>query len=505
MDGSGTETKQRRDAAPSRLMTASFLRRAAVAMIAIGLSVAAMWLFPIDGTAHGGPLRLLGRLHPLLVHFPLSLLLLVPVLELAGRHRPALREAAGFVLGVALVGAVTAVLAGAALARADGHEGELVTNHLWGGIAVAVGTALAWLIRGVTRVGYALVLFGTVGTLGWASHQGGSLTHGAEYLTESLPARVKRILRIREAPAPETFAPGTVFAEAVFPIFEKHCIACHGAEKQKGEYRMDLFAALLSGGKSGKPAVVPGQVSQSELVRRMLLEPTDDKAMPPRKRPRPTSGEIALLRWWIKQGAERDLALAAVKDAPKDIAAMLTASALDESGQLVYVPKVADYSHLRNEIAALESELGIKLVRVSRQPGDGLILRTRGAESRFGDAELARLANVAPFVVEAELSGTSVTDAGVAALKRFSYLTRLHLDRTQITGATLGELGVLKELSYLNLCSTRVTDETLPALAASASLRQLYLFGSRVTSVGVEQLRTKLTECEIGPVEVPKD
>jgi uncharacterized membrane protein len=486
-------------------MRSSFLRRVAIALVAIGLSVAAMWLFPIDGTAHGGALRLVGRLHPLLVHFPLGLLLLVPVLELVGQRRPALREAAGFVLGLALVGAVAAVLAGAALARADGHEGELVTNHLWGGVAVAVGTALTWAIRGRTRVGYTLLLFGTVGTLGWAAHQGGSLTHGEEYLTESLPSRIKQILRIREAPAPDTFAPGTVYAEAVLPIFEKHCIACHGPEKQKGEYRMDAFAALFAGGKSGKAAIVPGQVSQSELVRRMLLEPTDEKVMPPRKRPRPAAGEVALIRWWIKQGAERDLTLAAVKDAPKDIAALLAAGALDESGERVYVPRVPEYAQLQTEIGALESELGIKLVPVSRKPGDGLILRTRGAEKRFGDAELVRLANVAPFIVEAELTGTGVTDAGVTALKPFTHLTRLHLDRTKIVGDTLGELGALKELSYLNLCATQVGDETLPALAAISSLQQLYLFGSRVTQGGVEKLKAKLPECEIGPVEIPKD
>src|SRR5688500_4171414 len=133
MDRSGSKPGAQRQAESGRVTWTSVLVRAVVALVAIGLSIAAMWLFPLDGAAHGGSLRLLGRLHPLLVHFPLSLLLLVPVLEIAGRHRPALREAAGFVLALTMVGAVAAVLAGAALARADGHEGELVTDHLWGG------------------------------------------------------------------------------------------------------------------------------------------------------------------------------------------------------------------------------------------------------------------------------------------------------------------------------------------------------------------------------------
>ena len=486
-------------------MTALFVRRLAVGVVLIGLAIAAAFLFPLDGVARGGALRLFGRLHPLLVHFPLGLLLLVPVLEVAGRRQPALREAAGFVLGLAFVGAFAAVFAGIALARADGHDGVLVSNHLWGGIAVAVGAALAWSLRPVSYATYVAVLFATLGTLGWAAHQGGSLTHGAYYLTESLPVRVKQLLRIREAPVPDTYAAGTVFAAAVLPVFERHCIACHGAEKQKGDYRMDSFAALLAGGKSGKPALVAGEISQSELVRRMTLEITDDKIMPPRKRPRPTAGEVALLRWWIREGASRDLALTAVRDAPKDVTALLAASSLDASGEPVYIPRVADYSHLADEIAALETELGITLAPVSRQPGDGLILRTRAAAARFGDAELARLAVVAPFIVEAELAGTRVTDAGIVTLKSFAQLARLHLERTGIRGDTLGELAGLKELTYLNLCDTTVDDERVRSLGTLKTLRQLYLFGSEVTSAGLKELRVSLPSCQIGAIAVKED
>ncbi|HTO05087.1 MAG TPA: c-type cytochrome domain-containing protein [Opitutus sp.] len=486
-------------------MTAAFACRLAIALIAIGLTFAAAWLFPFDGVAHGGAPRLLGRLHPLLVHFPLGLLLLVPLLEIAGRWRPALREAAGFVLGLAMIGAVAAVFAGVALARGDGHEGALVTNHLWGGIAVAVGTAIAWLLREYSRFGYMLILLATVGTLGWAAHQGGSLTHGAFYLTEALPGHIKQLLRIAEAPVAESYEPGTVFSAAVLPMLEKHCIACHGAEKQKGDYRMDSFAALKAGGKSGKLAIIEGEVADSELVRRLLLDPTDDKAMPPPKKPRPTAAEIALLRWWIKQGAPRDLALTDVRDAPKDVTALLATGSVDAAGVPVYVRKVGDYSQLQAEIAQIEDELGIDLVPVSRRAGDGLILRTRAVAASFGDAELARMTTVAPFVVEAELAGTKVTDAGLAALRPFTQLERLHLERTAIRGETLSELSTLGKLRYLNLCDTQVNDEALSAISKLPALQELYLFGSQVTARGVTQLRATLPECEVGPVEVPRE
>ena len=482
-------------------------RRIVIAGLAIGATLAAAWAVPLDGIAHGGGLRLLGRLHPLLVHFPIALLLLVPLLEWFGRTRPALREAAGLVLGLALLGAVTAVFAGLALARADGHEGALLANHFRGGVAVAIGTALAWLVREHLRAGYALILTATLGTLTWAAHNGGSLTHGEGYLTESLPPAVKQALHIPEAPAPETYAPGTVFAAAVRPALEKHCFSCHGPDKQKGDYRMDSFAALLAGGKSGRPAVVPGDAAHSEFLHRLLLDPDDEKVMPPRKKPRPTPAEIALLSWWVKQGAARDLTLTAVTRAPASVTALLTSAATSAvpAGEPPYVPRVGDYSALRDEIARLERSLGIRLIPLSQHPGDGLILRTRGAESRFGNAELAQLARVAPFIVEAELAGTRVTDTGLAALKTFSHLERLHLERTAVTGATSGELSALPKLGYLNLCLTAVTDDSLPALANVSGLRQLYLFGSKVTHAGVARLRASLPLCEFSPVEVPKE
>jgi hypothetical protein len=166
---------------------------------------------------------------------------------------------------------------------------------------------------------------------------------------------------------------------------------------------------------------------------------------------------------------------------------------------------VGDYSALRDEIARLEKTLGIRLVQVSQHSGDGLLLRTRGAEARFGDAELAQLTRVAPFIVEAELGGTRITDAGLAALKPFSNLTRLHLEHTALTGTTLGVLKELPKLTYLNLCATRVTDDQLSALTSSAGLQQLYLFGSQVTSAGVSGLKARLPNTQIGPIELTKD
>ena len=79
------------------------------------------WLVRLDGHPHANWQQFLGRFHPLVVHLPVGLLILVPLLEVAGAVRPALRETAGFVLAVALAGCVVALALGFVLAYEIGR------------------------------------------------------------------------------------------------------------------------------------------------------------------------------------------------------------------------------------------------------------------------------------------------------------------------------------------------------------------------------------------------
>ncbi len=81
-------------------------RIAWIVSLLFSLSLAALpWLVKLDGKPHADWQQFLGRFHPLVVHLPIGFLLLVPLLEIGGAFRPALREAAGFVLGLAFAGA----------------------------------------------------------------------------------------------------------------------------------------------------------------------------------------------------------------------------------------------------------------------------------------------------------------------------------------------------------------------------------------------------------------
>lgn len=91
------------------------------------------------------------------------------------------------------------------------------------------------------------------------------------------------------------------FVKDVQPILNKHCVSCHGPEKQRASLRLDSARGIHTGGNSG-PAVVAGKADQSLLVQ-ALTGSNDVKPMPP-KGPRLSADEITLVRNWIDQGAK---------------------------------------------------------------------------------------------------------------------------------------------------------------------------------------------------------
>lgn len=96
-------------------------------------------------------------------------------------------------------------------------------------------------------------------------------------------------------------APGVDFENDVLPIFEHHCTGCHGPEKQKSDFRLDLREVALKAGHQG-PAIVPGKPQESNILRFVGLDQDDEMRMPP-KGAGLSREEIATLERWIADGA----------------------------------------------------------------------------------------------------------------------------------------------------------------------------------------------------------
>jgi mono/diheme cytochrome c family protein len=426
------------------------------------------WVVRLNGKPHADWQQFLGRFHPLAVHLPIGLILLVPLLEIGGAIRPALREAAGFVQALAFVASLAALALGYLLAYGSGTAGETVTLHMWGGIALTIGVFICVLARtlwssGIAPWAYPLTQACLLLILIWTAHEGGTLTHGNNYLTEYMPAPLKRWAVLRTTRAAVAHG-DSFYVKHIDLIFDANCVACHGDGKVQGGLRLDSYQSLMKGGETGA-VIVPGKPENSLLLTRVTLPVTDKHFMPAEGHPPLKTEEIAWIRAWIEQGAS------------PTVGTLAGVSIQDEPADLPLQP-VGDYSGLVAEIQRMEQSQAAKLVPVSSKPSDGLILSTVDAASSFGDAQLAQFDKFAPFIVEAELGRTAVTDSSFETLSKFTHLRALHLEGTAITGSRLAKLAPLTQLTYLNLSGTKVTSAALAPLASMRNLHHIYLFNT---------------------------
>lgn len=265
-----------------------------------------------------------------------------------------------------------------------------------------------------------------------------------------------------------TAAEPTFYDARIAPLFDRHCVSCHGPEKAKADLRLDSFALTMKGSDAGA-VVAGGDPKGSELFRRITLPHDHEDFMPSDGKPPLESDEVRLVELWIARGASATTLLDAFADAPVPRRFRTTE------------PLAPDWQPRATEIARLSKELGVKLVPRSRLATDGIVLRTASAPAAVDDVTLARLAPIADLIVEVELARTRVTDAGLATLATFPNLRVVDLTRTPVTSAGVKALGSLSKLEALNLTDTAVDDEANATLKTLPALKRVWHFGSRIS------------------------
>ena len=276
--------------------------------------------------------RFIGHFHPVILHLPIGVFALIVFQELVavfGRRGDAARNSSLLPLFFGAASAVVAAIAGFLLYQGHAEEyggNALAERHLWGGLifagaAVATLIVRVWCLRlSASPWFYRLLLFGSVGVMGFASHDGASMTHGSNYLTDYAPAMVRAGLGLgqkadKKELAPKSAAPSSanvdarrVYADIVVPILERRCVQCHKESKAKGDFRMDRYELMVKGGVDG-PGIVPGDAENSSIIFRMGLPKIDEDRMPPKGKPEMEDAEIVVLKWWIDQGADPEKAV----------------------------------------------------------------------------------------------------------------------------------------------------------------------------------------------------
>lgn len=88
------------------------------------------------------------------------------------------------------------------------------------------------------------------------------------------------------------------FEKDVRPVFKKHCVSCHNADRPRGELDLSSYSGVTAGGVSGK-AATPGKPEDSPVF--TLAAHLEDPKMPPNK-PRIPQRELDVIRTWIAGG-----------------------------------------------------------------------------------------------------------------------------------------------------------------------------------------------------------
>ena len=131
-----------------------------------------------------------------------------------------------------------------------------------------------------------------------------------------------------EPPKPLTTAQKAEYAKVIQPMFDAHCVSCHGPKKEKGKLRLDSLEATLKGGKN--PTFTLGRPNSSMLLARVFLERGAGDVMPPKaERPLSEKQKEALYTFIEGQPIPADLAKAAKADTQAALVAAKPATPAD--------------------------------------------------------------------------------------------------------------------------------------------------------------------------------
>lgn len=442
-----------------------------------------------------------GRMHPVLVHLPIGILMLVCLYYIfAGKEK---RQSQHSFISVALLfgmlSAIAACISGLLLANSGDYEIAAIFKHQWMGITVAVVAVICYVMHRLQtahlKAGMIVLVLAT--TL--AGHLGGSITHGEDYLTAAFssgdaPTTIKPIANVQEA---------VVYHDIIKPILSSKCYSCHSNSKQKGELRLDEPAAILKGGKEGA-AIEWDNTDKSHLIERILLPETDKKHMPPKEKPQLTQNEIALLQWWVnsRAGFDKKVNQSIVSEQIKPVLKALETGAAKQEARPGIIPDKEVAKADEKAINTLKQK-GIVAIPVATN-SNYLSVNFVGADKVTAE-ELKLLESLKEQVIWLKAGYANLKDEDMKVIGSLSNLMRLHIEGNPVTDAGLSYLKELKQLQYINLSGTKISGKGPAQLAGLKSLEQVYLYNVTGVSFDLPALKNLLPKAKIdtGGYNVP--
>jgi uncharacterized membrane protein len=430
-----------------------------------------------------------GRMHPLILHFPIVLLLLSMVMEFF-RFRTTY-QADGFyqyfTSNLLLVGVISSgitVIMGLFLSQEEGYTGSVLLWHKWAGIGVFFMASIVYTCRNFTWYKGGAARGGALLTtlcLILAGHFGAALTHGDNFIWQPVLTLNQPVVPLEEA---------ILFDHVIKPVFEQKCISCHNPEKLKGKLILTDSASILKGGKTGN-LFVAGKPEESLLLKRIHLPLADKKHMPPSGKTQLTPDEMELLYLWIKGDAPFH---GKVTELPASDSLRLVAATLlrrDENTAEMFDFPAADPQALE------QLNTNYRVVSPLAKESPALTVNVYNSAA-FTPKTLDELKAVRHQIISLELNKMPVKNEDLKTVSQFENLRRLNLNFTQVTGVGLQALTPLKHLNSLSLSGTKINYQDLQRyLPDFKRLNTLALWDTGLSASEIEQLQAANKNIEI--------
>ena len=410
-----------------------------------------------------------GKLHPLVLHFPIVIGIAIVIYFLFFQHKALEENTEKFILvGNALMASMVALL-GLFLSKQDAYDNDTLNLHKWGGLSI---TLISWLLiyikkfatnyKKIIALGYLLVLL-------FFTHQGALLTHGENALSIPTPAVV--VVEVKTVDSSLT-----VYEKAIAPILTQKCVSCHGPDKVKGKLQLQSPELILKGGKDGN--ILNGiQNEEALILQRIHLPNADEKHMPPIDKLQLTLEELTLLNKWVKAGGNftKKISELAKTDSLAILAMAYKAPAKGSGDKKNTAPDLKEFNSNYLTVNYLFS--GSEEIEVNFFQG-----------SFYKIEQLKNLEKIKDKIVSLNMQGMPITKEDLAIILQFTKLKKLNLNYTKLTLNDLQPLKSINSLMNLSICGMDVNQNTLAKFLEKAPFTEINIWTNHSSKKEFQQL-----------------
>ena len=417
----------------------------------------------------------MGKFHPLLLHFPLVFgiliglyLLFIPAGKLARTiEQPILLINAFFAVIVAITGLL--------LSKENTYEGDLLTQHQWGGIAIALFSWGLVLINTYSkyfqsnrkiRLSTGIFILALIIIF---THKGAQLTHGIDAL--SIP---ENKTTNQDATSIKTLdSTATVYEKAVEPILLDKCVSCHGPKKIKGNLQLDSKEHIQKGGKDGNVFDLTGDAS---IIERMHLPLTEEKHMPPDGKPQLTPSEIMILQKWISAGGDFNKKMFELNKADSLYILANNYQPTKEKSKQSAGPDLSEYN--TNYCNVHYEYPGSTQIEVNFFQG-----------SFYNSAQLKNIEKIKEQVVSLNMQGMPLKEEDLTIIAGFKSLEKLNLNYTGLKIDALKPIKQLPKLKILSIAGIEGAISAINSLVNGTPIQVLNIWNNTIKTDQVQQIQ----------------